>query len=67
MLSTMIEIRKNSNSTYNVVVKQPFLIFFYKQKIYKDLSKTQVQNLTVPFGMFVASDEIDYDCFPTRI
>jgi hypothetical protein len=70
MFATTIKIQRQDESKkdlFTVTIKEPRLLFFYKTKTYRNLSKAGVQKLEVPFGMFITGVDVDYDCLPERI
>ena len=68
------EIKLQKNMLYTVILREQFLIFFVRTKfIYKNLTRSDVKKLKIPFVMFITSgkknDPNNYHnyLFPRRI
>ena len=61
-----IYIEKQLNGLYSITIKEPFIIFFSKRKIIKDLTESQVKNYKVQWGKISLGVGVNPNIFPER-
>lgn len=62
------EIHLQDNMLYTVIIKEPILLFFTRvTKIYTNITKEEVQKLTVPWSKILRGNNVPFDVAPKRV